>query len=75
MAPIRAVNETVVVEQVGNTLTERAQTIINASLTGQISSSEAAILLPVLPTPARVIDTDQLESRLKVLEQKSKVYK
>ncbi|HEX2244267.1 MAG TPA: hypothetical protein VHK27_13665 [Gammaproteobacteria bacterium] len=33
MAPIRAKNETVAIEQVGNTLTDRGQAIMDASLT------------------------------------------
>jgi hypothetical protein len=75
MAPIHARDEVVVIGQVGNTLTDRAQTIINASLMGRISPHEAATLLQALATQARMIEAEELESRLKALEQKLGVSK
>jgi hypothetical protein len=70
LAPIRAKDEVVVIEQGGNTLAERAQAIVNAALTGQISPSEAATLLQALATQARVIESEELAARLAALEAK-----
>jgi hypothetical protein len=75
LAPIRAKDEVVVIEQGGNTLAERAQAIVNAALTGQISPSEAATLLQALAIQARVIQAEELESRLTALEEKLGVFK
>jgi hypothetical protein len=63
VAPSRAKDEAVVVEQVGNTLSGRAQAIVNTSLTGQITPSEAATLLQALATQARITEAEELESR------------
>jgi hypothetical protein len=52
-----------------------AQAIINASLTGQITPSEAVTLLQALATQAHVIEAEELESRFKALEQKLGVSK
>ncbi|HEX2243372.1 MAG TPA: DUF5681 domain-containing protein [Gammaproteobacteria bacterium] len=70
MAPIRARDDAVVIEQVGNTLTERSQAIVNASLTGQISPSEASTLMQALATQARVIESEELAARIEALEEK-----
>jgi hypothetical protein len=70
LAPMRAKDEAVAIEQGGNTLTERAQAIVSASLTGQISPSEAATLLQALATQARVIESEELAARLAALEAK-----
>ncbi len=69
MALIRAKDDAVVIEQAGNTPTQRGQVIVNASLTGQINPSEAAILLQALATQARAIQAEELEPLLKALEE------
>ena len=70
LAPIRAKDEAVIIEQGGNTLTERAQAIVSASLTGQISPSEAATLLQALAVQARVTEAEELAARIEALEEK-----
>jgi hypothetical protein len=75
VAPIRAKDDAVVIEQGGNTLAERGQAIVNAALTGQISPSEAATLLQALATQARVTEAEELAARLKALEEKLGVSK
>src|SRR5829696_7841058 len=52
LAPMRAKDEPVYINPPGNTLTEQAQAIVYASLTGQISPSEAATLLQALAVQA-----------------------
>ena len=75
VVPIHIKDAAVVIEQVGNTLTERSQTIVNTRLTGEISPSEATTLLQALATQARVIAVEELEARFKVLEEKLGVSK
>ncbi len=70
VAPIRAKDEPVCIDQPGTTLTEKAQTIINASLTGQISPSETATLLQALAIQARVIEAEELATGIEALEEK-----
>jgi hypothetical protein len=75
VAPNRAKDEAVTIEQVGTTLTDRGQAIMDASLAGQITPSEAATLLQALAAQARVITVEELEARFKVLEEKLGVSK
>ncbi len=75
MAPIRAKEEAVCIEQHGTTLTERAQAIVSASLMGQVSPSEASTLMQTLATQARVIESEELTARIEALEEKLGVSK
>jgi hypothetical protein len=70
LAPIRAKDEPVCIDPPGSTLTERAQAIVSASLTGRISPSEAATLLQALATQAHVLEAEELSSRIEALEAK-----
>ena len=70
MALIRVKDEAVSIRQLGTTLTDRGRAIMNASLTGQITPSEAATLLQALATQARVIEAEELAARLEALEEK-----
>jgi hypothetical protein len=70
MASIRAQDEPVCIDPPGTTRTEKAQTLVDASLTGQITPSEAATLLQALATQARVIESEELALRLAALEAK-----
>ena len=75
MALIRVKDEAVSIRQLGTTLTDRGRAIMNASLTGQITPSEAATLLQALATQARVIEAEELAACLEALEEKLGVSK
>jgi anthranilate phosphoribosyltransferase len=71
----RAKDEAVAIGQVGTTLTNRGQAIMDAGLTGQVSPSEAASLLQALAIQARVIEAEELAARIEALEEKLGVSK
>ena len=75
LAPIRAKDEAVSIGQVGTTLTNRGQAIMDAGLTGQVSLSEAATLLQALAVQARVTEAEELAARIEALEEKLGVSK
>jgi hypothetical protein len=66
---VRANSEPVCIDHPGTTLAEKAHAIVNTSLAGQITPSEAAILLQALGTKARVIEPEELMARIVVLEE------
>lgn len=70
MAPVRAKDDPVRIDQPGATLTEKAQAVMNASLAGQISPSEASTLMRALATQARVVESEELLARIEALEEK-----
>jgi hypothetical protein len=70
MAPVRAKDDPVRIDQPGATLTEKAQAVMNASLAGQISPSEASTLMQALATQARVVESEELLARIEALEEK-----
>jgi len=54
----------------GDTLTDKAASIVDGVADGSISTDEAARLLQALGSAARIIETDELERRVSALEVK-----
>jgi len=54
----------------GDTLTDKAVSIVDGVTAGSISTDEAARLLQALGSAARIIETDELERRVSALEVK-----
>ena len=53
----------------GETLTERAESVLNLGESGQLSVTELSSLMQMVSTMARIIDVDDLERRVAALEQ------
>lgn len=53
----------------GETLTERAESVLNLGESGQLSIAELSSLMTMVSTMARIIDVDDLERRVATLEQ------
>jgi hypothetical protein len=70
VAPVRARDEPVILEQLDHDFTERGQAIMNAGLTGRITPTETSTLMQALAAQARVFESEELASRLEALEKK-----
>lgn len=67
-APLKAVEPTVEVPLEGNTLTERAMSVLGALGRGEIAPGQASQLLQGLGSLSKIIEADELERRIKALE-------
>ena len=70
LPPVRAKDETVELGRVTGTLAGRGQAIVDASLTGRITPNQASALMQALMAQVRVIDADELASRLDAMGHK-----
>jgi len=52
----------------GDTLTDKAVSVVNATASGAISVDEATRLIQALGSMARILEADQLEARITALE-------
>lgn len=67
---IKSQDEPVVLGKLEGTLPEQGSAIVAAMGAGQISPSEAAIMLQALAAQARIVEIDDLEKRVTTLEDK-----
>ena len=69
--PIRLKDEPVFIASLKgkNNLVEQGQAVINAVAKGEISPGEAATVMQSIANQARIIEVDELEKRLKALEE------
>lgn len=67
---IKSRDETIAVELTGETLKEKAESVLALGMTGDVSISELNSLMQTVSTMARIIDVDDLERRITVLEEK-----
>jgi hypothetical protein len=68
--PMHAKDEPVELGQMTGTLADQGQAIVDASITGRIAPSEASALMQALMAQVRVVDADEVASRLGAIEQK-----
>ncbi len=69
--PLRAVDKGQAIDLPGNTLSAQGRAIFGAIGAGQLPVSQGATLLAALGTLAKVMETDELENRIKKLENQS----
>lgn len=67
--PIKAIEEPVKLDALDGTLSEQAQSILRAMAEGKLASSQAATLLQALASQTRIIEAEELEKRVKALEE------
>lgn len=67
--PIKAAEEPVRLEGFDGTLSEQGQSILRAMGEGKLASSQAATLLQALAAQTRIIEAEELERRVRALEQ------
>jgi hypothetical protein len=70
IAPIRAKDECVDLGLRGENMTDNGRHILEASLSGRITPTEATILMQALSAQARIVQMEELATRLEALEQK-----
>ena len=68
--PYRAGNISVVLDDLEGTLTEKGEKIISAMGSGQITPSDASSMLSALAAQSRIVEIDNLDQRVKTLEQR-----
>ncbi len=70
IAPVRPRDEPVELGLVGANMTDCGRHILEASLSGRITPTEATILMQALSAQARIVQMEELAARLEALEQK-----
>ena len=70
LPPLKAKDEPIEIEALKGSqrLTEQGAAVINAMANGEISPSEASLLMKAVSDQARIIEIDELEKRVVVLE-------
>jgi DNA-binding NarL/FixJ family response regulator len=67
--PIKAAEPAVPIELPPGTLTQRATAVLDSLARGEMNTTQASQLMQALGALARVIETDELEKRIKALEE------
>lgn len=70
LPPLRPEAPAQPLEEAGHTLEERAETVAQAALSGEVSPTAAADLMGILATQARIKELVELEGRIAALEAK-----
>ena len=70
IAPLKASEQPQAMHLPDGTLTEQGRAVLAAVAAGELGPSAGAALLGAIGTLARVTDFEQIEARLKILEQK-----
>ena len=71
LPPIKAIEQAVELQlPSGGTLTAQGHAVLSAVAMGELAPGQGAALLGAIGTLARVTDFEQIEARLKILEQK-----
>ena len=71
VSPFRAKDDTVTLDDIEGTLTEKGEKIINAMGKGELSPSDASSMLTALAAQVRIVEIDELEKRVLKLEAKN----
>ena len=71
VSPFRAKDDTVTLDDIEGTLTEKGEKIINAMGKGELSPSDASSMLTALAAQARILEIEELEKRVLKLEAKN----
>jgi hypothetical protein len=66
--PLKARGEVVALEALGGSLVEHGQAVVAALGAGTITPDEAATIMQALSSQARILEVDELERRVKNLE-------
>ncbi len=66
---LRPVDSPVQIQNVGETITDQGATILRAMAAGEITPSEATSLMQAISAQIRVVEADELEKRIKALEE------
>jgi hypothetical protein len=69
LPPVKAIEQAEPVNLPPGTLTEQGRAVMDAVAAGELSPTQAAALLGALGTLARVTELDELERRLRALEE------
>lgn len=71
-APIKSTEQAAEIELAGETLTDKAMSVLAALGTGEIAPGQASQLLQGLGALAKIVETDELQRRIAALEGKDK---
>lgn len=66
---LRPVDSPVQIQNVGETITDQGAAILKAMAAGEITPSEATSLMQAISAQIRVVEADELEKRIKALEE------
>lgn len=69
LPPVRPIEQTQPMDLPEGDLTAKGQAILNATARGELAPSQAAALIGAVGTLARVAEVDELERRIKALEE------
>ena len=70
LPPLRPEAQTATLPDTGTSLADRANAIASAALAGELPTSTAADLMSVLQGQARIKEIDDIEQRLKIIEER-----
>ncbi len=68
VAPLKAIEPTVVVDMAGETLTDQGRSVLASVAAGEVAPSQGAALVGAIGTLARVAELDELAARVAALE-------
>jgi hypothetical protein len=73
LPPLKGIEQAVALQlPVGGTLTAKAGAVMDAAASGELAPGQAAQLIAALGTISKIAEFDELDSRIKILEQKCK---
>jgi hypothetical protein len=70
LPPLRPEAQTATLPDTGTSLADRANAIASAALAGELPTSTASDLMSVLQGQARIKEIDDIEQRLKIIEER-----
>ncbi len=70
LPPLRPEAQTATLPDTGTSLADRANAIASAALAGELPTSTAADLMSVLQGQAQIKEIDDIEQRLKIIEER-----
>ena len=71
VAPLKAVEPTVVVDMAGVTMTDQARAVLASVAAGAVAPGQGAAILGAISALARVAEVDELAARVSALESKA----
>lgn len=70
VAPLKAIEPAMPIAMPGDTLTEKARSVLDALARGEVSAGQAVAMLGAVGALARVVEVDELAARVAALEGK-----
>lgn len=70
LPPLRAIEEPVVMELVGQSLADQGRAVLAEAAAGRINTGQASAMLASLGTLAKIVESDELLRRVEALESK-----